>query len=193
MNNTLGTIVSDNYDENDAFWEVVKNDFTANDDHPTFKWNDRKPLPVYEGSFLVGSSHFMATYHVSSCFNNSADEELYLDLALRACKVACIASDISRGRPISSQMRKALSEECIFKLENMWYLISQCFSDKHDEYTSWQLRCKPTMPRMINGMLISPTRFEAVVLFSIGSLNYCASLAFKSQNGSWICTLVDLG
>lgn len=24
MNNTLGTIVSDNYDENDAFWEVVK-------------------------------------------------------------------------------------------------------------------------------------------------------------------------
>lgn len=50
MNNTLGTIVSDNYDENDAFWEVVKNDFAANDDHPTFKWNDRKPLPVYEGS-----------------------------------------------------------------------------------------------------------------------------------------------
>ncbi|MFU0463994.1 hypothetical protein ACMZ7W_00165 [Gardnerella vaginalis] len=193
MRNFSNTMLLANDDDNETFWEVVNSNF-PNENIPTqFQHGERKTLPVFEGLIPVGSSRSMASYHVSSCFNSKHGEKMYLYLAMQICKVACIIGDISHGRPISPEMKNALTKDCLYKLENMWYLINECYKDKHNKSKISDLRSSPTIPKMINGILVSPSCLEAVVLLYIGPNEYWASLKLQFKMGRWICTLADIG
>lgn len=193
MRNFSNTLLYANDDDNETFWEVINSNFPDQVDSSRFQTKDRRPFPVYEGLIPVGSSRSMASYHVSSCFNNTHGKKMYLYLAMQICKVACIVGDISHGRPISPEMKRALTKECIYKLGNMWYLINECYKDKHNEAEVSKLRSNPTIPKMINGILVSPSQLEAVVLLHIGDTEYWTSLTLRFIMGKWVCTLADIG
>lgn len=194
MKNNFCTMVAGNDDENEEFWRVIGENFSNECDNTPPDWKERVHFPVYEGLIPVGSSHSMARYHICSCFDSSYSEGMYLNLVMQICKVACIIGDISHGRPISVEMQSVITKACINKLKNMWFLIDTCHENNHNNKdVIYELRSMPTIPKMIDVVLITPSRLEAVVLLHIGLEEYWASLKLQSIRGKWVCILADIG
>lgn len=150
-------------------------------------------LPVHEGKLRIGFSRGYLEYHVGMCYFDNRDEEAFINLALKTCQIACIAADISRGRPISPAMSKLLTPKCMNKLSNMWKLMDEYSSDQHDTESRSAIRKFPAVPVLFNGMLVSPTHFEGVVHIIAGQTQYWVSLALELRYNKWICTYADLG
>ncbi|WP_427876855.1 hypothetical protein [Gardnerella sp. 2492-Sm] len=160
---------------------------------PQFPYRSREPLPAHEGVLPIGFVNSSVPYHIGVCFNSTDDEKLFLSLALRTCRIACVVADISRGRPVPKAMRDLLTPECSAKLKNMWSVLDNFFKEIEDSESRSRLRRFPAIPNMINGMMVSPNRFEGVVCVMVGVMRYWESLSLEYRHGAWICTYADLG
>lgn len=185
-------------DDNDYSDDELKDNSSKtkknNDEDPPHVFcRPRISLPVYEGEVSVGFSRECLKYHVGMCYFDSRDEQAFVNLALKTCQIACIAADISRGRPISPAMSQLLTKSCITKLTNMWKLMDEYFTDNNDSETRSAVRSFPAVPSLFNGMLVSPNHFEGVVRICAGPVKYWASLSLELKNNRWICTYADLG
>ncbi len=163
------------------------------DPPPVVRINAFCRLPVYEGKLPIALSRKHLEYHVGTCCSEDCDEEKFVKLALRTCRIACIAADLYRGRPITPAMAKLLTPQCATKLTNAWKLMEGYFKEKNDSEACSMLRRMPAIPNLINGMLVNPHHFEGVVCIDIGNTCHWASLALELKYGNWICTYADLG
>lgn len=182
-----------NTDDDD---EPKNNDYGDNNKkgHPPHDLHEKNNfLPVYEGKLPVAFSNGKLEYHISKCYNDNKEEREFIDIALRTCKIACIATDISRGRPISPVMSQLLTRKCIDKLTNMWKLVDEYLKYKNDAKSRAAFCNLPPIPNLVNGMFVSPNHFEGVVKISAGPVQYWLSLVLELRQNKWICTYADLG
>ncbi|EIK86993.1 hypothetical protein HXT54_03410 [Gardnerella sp. KA00603] len=193
--NIVDTYEMDNDDENDdVLNNKSSNNSNDNNEHPPHVvFNARTSLPVYEGELSIALSRKKLEYHIGTCYFDDQDEKDLVKIALRTCQIACIASDISRGRPTSTAMKQLLTPKCVTKLNNMWKLMDDYFQYKNDMKTRSALCAMPAVPSFVNGMLTNPHHFEGVVHISAGPVEYWASIVLEHKYNKWICTYADLG
>lgn len=178
--------------------DETKNNAENNDSNkichpPHGLYNENNLLPLCEGNLPIAFSRGKLEYHICKCYSDTQEEKEFIDIALRTCKIACIATDISRGRPISPVMSQLLTKKCINKLTNMWKIINANVKyDNCDKNRSGSCSLPP-IPDFINGIYVSPKHFESVVRITAGPEKYWLSIVLELRQNRWICTYADLG
>ncbi len=183
-----------NTEDNDE----TKNNVENNDGNkicrpPNGMYNEKNLLPLCEGNLPIAFSRGKLEYHICKCYSGSREEKEFIDIALRTCKIACIATDISRGRPISPTMAQLLTKKCITKLNNMWKVVTDN-NVPNKAHKNHPISCSmPPIPDFINGVYVNPKHFESVVRITAGPKKYWLSLVLELRQNKWICTYADLG
>lgn len=93
---------NDDMNNNSSNNNSNENENKKNENDPTNILSFIRSLPVYRGKLPIGCSRRHLTYHVGISYSHKSDRKTLIELALRTSRIACIAADISRGRPISS-------------------------------------------------------------------------------------------
>lgn len=148
-------------------------------------------VPAYDGTIRLELSNKPVHYHISGCIVGDMADSDCQNLALSSCRIACMAADIIRGRHISHRLHRAVSGQCIRKLETLSYLLDNHLHARRELKT--QLLRLPAVPQWMEGMWISETKIEIVVLLSIGTLQYLVNLVLSQTGSRWLCTMADMG
>lgn len=156
-----------------------------------FFYHQRTPLPSYDGFITVELSERPVRYHIQTLFACGMSGQECHTMALAACRIACNCADAIRGKLSVARLQRALTAPCLERLQTMQYLL-----DIHMA-THPEIKAKfcylPTVPNLINGMIISDTIMELAVLMTIGQENLRVNLKFKYIGSRWMCVFADLG
>lgn len=155
--------------------------------------NPNTELPVYVGKLPIACSRHNLEYRIGTCGLKDQEEEKLIKIAMATCKIACVASDISRGRPVPPALERLLSKSCVDKLTNSWKLLDDYFKYKNDTKTLSMICSMPAIPCLVNGILTSTHHFEGIVHISTGPVKYWATLALDFEQNRWVCTYADIG
>ena len=134
------------------------------------------PPFVVDGVLAVAFGTGAVPYRISVGFRSDLDREQFHAAAMRTCQLACMAADMIRGRDVPATMARVVSASC-----------------RGDEELRRRMCKPPVVPRLVHGMLVSPTRFEMAVCLGIGSEGYCSSVVLSLMGSRWVCVLADFG
>lgn len=159
--------------------------------------NDMRPdrpqhgLGSIDGLLEVELSDRPVRYHIARCFRGEPGPEECRALARSACRVACAAVDIMRGRTPPPALRRAMTETCLRRLEAMAKLVdSHAIAYGTRRETRYYL---PAMPDNLEGTLVSPTSLDTSVFMTVGDRRYQANVVLRRIGSRWMCTLADVG
>ena len=156
-----------------------------------FPQRRRIPPQVFDGSILLAIDRLTVPYHITTCFPSELTEADFHAAAMRSCQLACMSADVVRGRTVPPSVARVASRSCISRLRTMGMLLDihmdECGEVRHE------MRRYPVVPILVNGMLVSPTRFEMCVRLGIGRTTYWSSLVFRLTGSRWLCVLADFG
>lgn len=184
---------SEYVESNENCNDTQNNDSSKNNTAPPPVNEDKDSLPVYNGVFLVGSSHRKVPYRISLVYKDPNSDKKMFHIAMHACRVACAALDIARGHPILPSTSRMISKECIDKLHNMWVMVGERLQAINNPLLNFEICRLPANPHLVNGVMVKPTQLECVVRMNTGSEQYWTSLTLKYKFGKWICTYADIG
>jgi hypothetical protein len=150
-----------------------------------------EPLPSYDGFIVVELSERPVRYHIQPIFDGGPDARECHTMAMATCRIACKSADAIRGKLSVDRLSRAMTKPCLDRLRSMQYLL-----DSH-MVTHPELKAKfcylPTVPTLIDGMIISKETLEMTVLMSIGQDNLRANFKFRYIGSRWMCMFADLG
>ncbi|WP_314688148.1 hypothetical protein [uncultured Bifidobacterium sp.] len=152
---------------------------------------DVDPPFVIEGLLAVAFGGGAVPYRISMTFRSDLDRVQFHAAAMRTCQLACMAADMVRGRDVPPAMERVVSTSCLSRLRTMSMLMDIRLNSDAELRSRM---CKPpVVPRLVNGMLVSPTRFDMSVCLGIGSQGYCSSVVLSLMGSRWVCVLADFG
>ncbi|MCI1864494.1 MAG: hypothetical protein LKI88_00935 [Bifidobacterium sp.] len=156
-----------------------------------FAMQRKRALPCHDGTIPVELSLMPVRYHFSRCFLGEIGDEECREIAMSACRIACMALDVSRGKISSMILRRLMTSVCIKRLETLSLLMLNHM--RTDSALRRKMCVLPVIPRMINGMIISPDTLEISVHVMIGDLHHWTSLVLRRMGSRWMCTTADVG
>lgn len=130
-------------------------------------------------------------YHIAYCFDSPFNDRQGHALALLSCRIACMSIDAVHGRRPLESLRSLLSEQCLRRLSYMAALLKDPLPAS-EEYRR-AVHLLPSVPRTVNGVLVSPSRFESAIGLSVGTMHYWACVVLLRHGCRWLCTLADIG
>ncbi|OZG69097.1 hypothetical protein [Bifidobacterium eulemuris] len=152
---------------------------------------ERRPIPASDGFIVTELSERPVKYHIARTFHGGPNDAECHSLAMSSCRIACYATDAVRGKINVEHLHRALTSQCIDRLQTMAYLV-----DTH-MLTHPELKARfcylPAVPHWITGMLISDDTLETAVQLTIGRDSYLANMKLKIIGSRWMCTYADLG
>ncbi|WP_300766829.1 hypothetical protein [uncultured Bifidobacterium sp.] len=154
-----------------------------------------RPPQIIDGRVRLAIDGLFVPYHITTCFRSELGADAFHAAAVRSCQLACMAADIVRGRSVPSSVFRVASHSCVSRLQTMAMLL-EIHRDEHggeDHEEQADMRRYPVVPFMVNGMLVSPERFEMCVRLGIGRVTYWSSLVFRLTGSRWLCVLADFG
>lgn len=154
------------------------------------KYN-KKALPSYDGFLNSELSQRRIPFHIVRIGSAPWDVEQAYYLALLGARVTCDAIDIFRGRQKPAHVERMLSDDCIRKLKTASGLLVGHMREDARLYA--RIGLLPINVLVVNGWLISSTKFECTVLVSIGDLHMSCNTAFVLKGSAWKCILADFG
>lgn len=150
-----------------------------------------QPLPSHDGFIVVELSDRPVRYHIQPTFFGGLDAQECHTMAMAACRIACKAADVIRGKLSVDRLKRAMTKPCLDRLQTMQYLL-----DVH-MISHPELKAKfcylPTVPTLIDGMIISAETLEMAVLMTIGQENLRVNLKLRRIGSRWMCNFADLG
>ncbi|MFT8703977.1 Rv3235 family protein [Bifidobacterium aquikefiricola] len=151
--------------------------------------------PVITGPY-VGKVRIVATMkpipiRIARCIPSTISNEECYQLAVVACRNACIAMDVVRHRLDAKMLERYLKPELIRRLLTFSNLLHQSRPKKG--FVRDELRHMPVVPQHIHGLLVGPETYEVSVCFSIGDSHYWANIVLQVERGRWRCSLLDIG
>lgn len=152
---------------------------------------DTGPPFVIEGVLAVAFGGGAVPYRISMAFRSDLDRVQFHAAAMRTCQLACMAADMVRGRDVPPAMERVVSTSCLSRLRTMSMLMDIRLSS--DEGLRSRMCTPPVVPRLVNGVMVSPTRFDMAVCMGIGAEGYCASVVLSLMGSRWVCVLADFG
>ncbi|NEG96802.1 hypothetical protein GFD17_08550 [Bifidobacterium sp. SMB2] len=113
------------------------------------------------------------------------------DLASKACQLACLGSDVVRGRVSSKVLVSSVDDKTIGRLTFMAGLVRE----SREQGMKGSLRNKhlPPVPMYLYGTVLSHNRFDACVGMTIGYDDYSATVVLERRGSRWVCTALDFG
>lgn len=129
-------------------------------------------------------------YHIACVFDSVPDKQCH-SLAMSCCRIACHTTDVIRGRLSADKLHRAVSTDCLKRLETMACLLDAHFMSHPKDKA--RLHYLPAVPHWMVGMLVSPTCLEMTVQLSIGPEPFLVNLRLEQIGSAWKCTLADMG
>ncbi|RBP98017.1 hypothetical protein CRD60_02235 [Bifidobacterium aemilianum] len=154
-----------------------------------FKAVNRRP--VCDGFLNMELSDQPIHYHFTSCISGLLRDPDCSNFAMNACRIACMAADVLRGRRPARLLGKIMSPSCLGKLRTVAMLVENHLNSHADVREN--LCTRPVVPTTIDGMFTSDHCLELCILLSIGSADYCMSMRLDFVGSRWICVLADMG
>ena len=151
----------------------------------------RRQPDSYDGFVIVELAHEPIPYHISSTFQGLVEERECHALAVCACRVACLAVDVIRGKLASTILRRAVNSSVLDRLDRLAYLMDTRMNS--DSAFKAVFRYPPVVPHWLSGMLISPTCLEMCAQISIGRQQMWSTLRLEQVGNRWVCTYADMG
>lgn len=148
-------------------------------------------LPAYDGFLSSELLQSRTPFHIVRIGSKPWDAGQAHYLALLGARVTCDAIDIFRGRQKPAHVERMLSDDCMRKLKTASGLLVSHMREDARLYA--RIGLLPINVLMVNGWLISPTKFECTVLVSIGDLCMSCNTAFVLKGSAWKCILADFG
>lgn len=110
-----------------------------------------------------------------------------MDLAVKACRLACLGADVIRGRLPGRMLERFVSNN---SLDRILYLSQLMQSDSNEGPLH---RHMPSVPAYLFGTVVNRDCFDACVGLSVGYDDYQVSLVLRRKGGRWVCTTLDFG
>ncbi|OXM99300.1 hypothetical protein [Bifidobacterium vansinderenii] len=110
-----------------------------------------------------------------------------MDLAVKACRLACLGADVIRGRLPGRMLERFVSDD---SLDRIMYFSQLIQGDKHEGPLH---RHMPSVPTYLFGTVVNHDCFDACVGLSVGYDDYRVSLVLRRKGGRWLCTVLDFG
>lgn len=151
----------------------------------------RRQPDSYDGFVTVELAHEPIPYHISSTFQEPMKERECHALAVCACRVACLAVDVIRGKLASTILRRAVNSSVLDRLDRLAHLMDTRMNS--DSSFKAVFRYPPVVPHWLSGMLISPTCLEMCAQVSIGRQQMWSTLRLEQVGNRWVCTYADVG
>ncbi|MCH4161193.1 MAG: Rv3235 family protein [Bifidobacterium sp.] len=148
-------------------------------------------IASFERIIELGVGMLPVPLHLARCSPSSVSDELCLGLSVSACRLACMAVDVIRGRLDARLLRKAVDLPVISKLEMFTLLLDEHWVRSAD--IQREMLRLPVVARNLHAVLVSPQRVEVLVHMNIGRTQYWANVILRLRNERWVCTMLDLG
>ncbi|WP_223852045.1 hypothetical protein [Bifidobacterium myosotis] len=156
-----------------------------------FNYRRYDPLPGYDGFIVVELSDRPVRYHIQPTFVGGLNAQECHAMALAACRIACTSTDAVRGKLSVDRLQRAMTQPCLERLRTMQYLLD-AHMITHPE-TKARFCYLPTVPTLVDGMIISQETLEMAVFMTIGQEDIRVNLRFKYIGSRWMCQFADLG
>lgn len=150
----------------------------------------KRDLPSYDGVIgVAGAAPFR--YHVSSCYDCDFTHAQVRDMVFDAARVAALGIDYLRNGKRHPKLIELTDLDCLRRLGRMKWLMRDALPDRLDLHSKGYVA--PVMPVLVNGVILSPERFETAITMGVGTRHYRGNLLFERQGRRWICTVADVG
>ncbi len=142
----------------------------------------------------VGMSDEYVRLHVMRCVPTDLPSEECKRLALNACNVACLSTDVLRGRLDARLLKNIMATTIIAQLVNTSRLLLDGIKDPQRQALDF-VRNKhlPVVPRSFNATLISCNKFDAFIGMTVGTDICWANIVLSRIGSRWMCTFCDIG
>ncbi len=151
----------------------------------------RQPKSV-DGILRAELSSAPITYHICSWEDgDSGTQTDHRTLAMSVCRLACVALDATRGRPLPSPVRRHLAEHCIRRLHILSVLMEH-HMQAHPEQRASICR-PPAIPKMMYGTLVTSAKIDAAVHLQVGRHDHWVGVVLERTGSRWVCNHLDVG
>ncbi|NEG89625.1 hypothetical protein [Bifidobacterium aerophilum] len=151
----------------------------------------KTPIPAEEGFLHVELSKKPVPYHIARCFEGEIDSRTCLALALSACRISCMSTDVVRRRLPLSSLQRTATGQCLRRLDTMSIILEE--QRRMYPELGHPMGTLPVIPQSINGMLVSPTRIETTAHLTIGFDHHWVNVILQRTGCRWMCVLADVG
>ncbi|MCI1217880.1 MAG: Rv3235 family protein [Bifidobacterium crudilactis] len=148
-------------------------------------------IATAESIVALGRGMLPVSMHIARCAPSTLSNEQCQGLSVSACRLACMALDVTRGRLNPRLLQRAVDAPIIHKLEILGTLLSEHLPG--DGVGNHEILRLPVVARDLETVLVSPQLLEVVVHMNIGRTQYWANVIMRHRNGRWICTMLDVG
>lgn len=159
---------------------------------PSFA-NDRQSVvnAAFVGTVQVAQTMPAIPIRIARCIPTCISDDECQQLAVIACRNACIAMDVVRRRLDAKVLSRFLGPELIQRLRTFSEILHQANPPRG--CVREELKHFPVTPRQIHGLVVGADKYEVSVCFSIGEAQYWANIVFSREQDRWRCSLLDLG
>lgn len=148
-------------------------------------------IATVESIVALGRGMLPVSMHIARCAPSTLSNEQCQGLSVSACRLACMALDVTRGRLNPRLLQRAVDAAIIRKLEILGSLLNE--RPPRNDADDHEILRLPVVARDLETVLVSPQLLEVVVHMNIGRTQYWANVIMRHRNGRWICTMLDVG